>query len=278
MHAPIHHSTVTGSPWPGVTAAQISSGRHYGRHAHEFFGFGVLEQGAQRSCSGRATVDAHAGDILTHNPGEVHDGRPLACDARHWRMVYLEPSVMADLAREASGHAQDIALVRPVLNDAPLRVAVQRLHARLQQWQRQAGATEALACDEALVQAVHRLLARHATAVPVRTAAPAPMERVRQRLADDQLAAPTLAELAQLAGLSRYQLLRRFAATYGVPPHAWLLQRRAERARTLIRAGTPIAQAAALTAFADQSHLTRVFTRHFGFTPGAWQRACGPLQ
>ena len=32
-------------------------------------------------------------------------------------------------------------------------------------------------------------------------------------------------------------------------------------------------QAAAESGFADQSHMTRAFTRHLGFTPGAWQRA-----
>jgi AraC-like DNA-binding protein len=28
-----------------------------------------------------------------------------------------------------------------------------------------------------------------------------------------------------------------------------------------------------MAGFADQSHLTRVFARQFGFTPGAWRRA-----
>jgi AraC-like DNA-binding protein len=78
-----------------------------------------------------------------------------------------------------------------------------------------------------------------------------------------------------LAGAgSRFQLLRQFRSKYGVTPHAWLLQQRAERARALIRQRTPLADAAALSGFADQSHMTRVFVRQFGFTPGAWQRAC----
>jgi AraC-like DNA-binding protein len=76
-----------------------------------------------------------------------------------------------------------------------------------------------------------------------------------------------------MAGLGKFQLLRRFQKAYGVPPHAWLLLQRAERARALIRRGTSLADTAAASGFADQSHMTRIFTRHFGFTPGAWQRA-----
>src|SRR5438034_1256745 len=99
------------------------------------------------------------------------------------------------------------------------------------------------------------------------------VRQVRERLADDAGRVPSLADLARLTGLSRYQVLRRFERAYGLPPHAWLLRRRAERARVLIRDGCTLAAAAAATGFADQSHMTRVFARQFGFTPGAWRRA-----
>ena len=58
-----------------------------------------------------------------------------------------------------------------------------------------------------------------------------------------------------------------------LPPHSWLLHQRAERARSLIREGLSLVQAAAACGFADQSHMTRLFVRQFGFTPGAWQKA-----
>ena len=99
------------------------------------------------------------------------------------------------------------------------------------------------------------------------------LQHIRERLADDSARCPSLADLARLTGLSRYQVLRRFERAYGLPPHAWLLRRRAERARVLIRDGCTLAVAAVETGFADQSHMTRVFARQFGFTPGAWRRA-----
>jgi len=106
--------------------------------------------------------------------------------------------------------------------------------------------------------------------------ASAQMKQVRDRLADDPLEPPSLTNLAVMVGLSKFQVLRRFEQAYGVTPHAWLLQQRAERARGLIHGGASLAQVAADCGFADQSHMTRIFTRHFGFTPGAWQRAAVP--
>ena len=270
---PLHRCEVLASPWPGVHAAVIRSGRHYGRHSHGTFGFGVVDHGAHRSSSGRGTVDAYAGQVVTTNPGEVHDGRPLGAPSRTWGTVYLEPGVLAAMLPEPP--AADVAIARPVLVDTGLQRSTRRLLQVLRQWQH--GQADVLACEEALVHACGLLLARHATRVTPAGGAP-DLAPVRQRLADELLAPPSLAELAAQAGISRFQLLRRFAAAYGCTPHAFLLQQRAERVRGLVRAGSGLAAAAAAAGFSDQSHMTRVFTRQFGFTPGAWQRAAGRLQ
>jgi AraC-like DNA-binding protein len=243
-----------------VYGTHILSGQHFGRHSHGTFGFGVMEQGAHRSASGRGTVDAYAGDVITTNPAEVHDGRPQGGPARRWRILSIEKELMWSIA--GSHHE----FTRPVIHDPQLARVLRGLFRRIER------GTDALACEEALVKACMLLMTRHGTAPALREA-PAVMHMVRERLAEELLDPPSLAELAAMTGLSRYQVLRRFERTYGVPPHAWLMQQRAERARKLIREGFALRDAAAASGFADQSHMTRLFARHFGFTPGAWRRA-----
>jgi AraC family transcriptional regulator len=56
-------------------------------------------------------------------------------------------------------------------------------------------------------------------------------------------------------------------------PYQWLLQRRVDKAKQLMRnAGVPLSEVAVSCGFADQSHFTRVFTRSVGVSPGQWQR------
>lgn len=270
-----HRCQLSPTPWPGVHGTRIHSDRHYGRHWHATLGIGWIEHGAQRSASGRGPVEAQAGDLISSNPGEVHDGHPIGGSPRRWQMLYFEPAVAAGwLDRPRPG---DVDIGRPVFQDPTLRAALQRLFTRLAHW-RDAGAERgaALACEEALTL-VAAGLARHAGTPlrpdPAADVSTGPLARVRERLADDLLHAPTLAELAALMDCSRFQLLRRFQQAHGLPPHAWLLQQRLERARQLIRTGSGLAQAAADSGFADQSHLTRHFTRQFGYTPGAWRTA-----
>jgi AraC-like DNA-binding protein len=269
---PDHRSEVFATPWRGVYGTCIDSARHYGRHWHATHGVGVVERGAQRSASGRGMVEAQAGDLITTNPGEVHDGRPVGGASRRWRMVYFEPGVMAAMAGDASA-AIDVEITQPVIRDAALSQALRQLFARLDAWGAESSmrGIDALACEESLVDVCALLVDHHSTSAPLHEAA-ADVKRVRDRLADELLEPPSLDELATMVGLSKYQVLRRFEKTYGVPPHAWLLQQRAERARALIRHGESLVDAASASGFADQSHMTRVFTRQFGFTPGAWQR------
>lgn len=254
------------APWAGAHGTRLASAQHFGRHWHDSFGLGLVEQGAQRSASGRGDVEAFAGDLITSNPGEVHDGRPLGGTARQWRMLYLPPT----LVQGERGVLPE--LVRPVIRDAPLRGALLRLFHRLDAWQAAVSPVAALGCDEALADTLGLLLDHHATCSTERPA-DAALQRVREELADAAGAPPTLAELAAGVGLSRYQLVRRFHRQFGMTPFAWLLWQRAELARQLIAQGRPLAQAAADAGFADQSHLTRTFSRHFGYTPGAWQAA-----
>jgi AraC-like DNA-binding protein len=271
-----HRAQVFGSPWAGVYCTHLDSGRHFGRHWHAVYGVGLLEDGAQRSASGRGTVEAFAGDLITTNPGEVHDGQPLGGPSRRWRMVYIEPAVMASTVADHPHalHLPTMELHRPVFHDAALRHALIRLLAQVERWDAGLHATTAdvLACEEALVAVCGGLQARQAAATPV-LAVDAGVRHVRECLADDPLQPPTLTELAVLAGVSKFQLLRRFEKSYGLTPFAWLLQQRTELARGRIRAGASLADAAAASGFADQSHMTRIFTRQFGFTPGALQQA-----
>jgi AraC family transcriptional regulator len=107
----------------------------------------------------------------------------------------------------------------------------------------------------------------------VRLLSPLEEHRVTSRLLDDLAGDTSLSELAALCGRSRSQFIRAFKQSTGMPPHRWLLMHRVEQAKTLLRmTNTPIGEIALACGFFDQSHLTRVFSKAFDITPGAWRR------
>jgi AraC-like DNA-binding protein len=82
-----------------------------------------------------------------------------------------------------------------------------------------------------------------------------------------------LAAIAQECQLSLSHFSRAFRESIGVAPHRWLLNRRVELAKDLLRdRASSLSEIALRCGFADQSHFTRVFTRRVGVSPGAWRR------
>lgn len=268
-----HRCEVAASPVPGVFVTTTDSDRAFPRHWHGSFGLGLIDHGAQRSASSRGQVEAFAGNCITHNPGEVHDGEAIGDIGRRWRMFHIEPEAMAALLGRAN--ADSVEWHEPVLDHHALRTTLCKAFAAADpsiSGQRYGAALGQGLLEEALLLAVSEV-----TIATAKARAPGRGEirlaLAMERLCDDVGQAPTLDELAVLAETSRFTLVRRFRQRFGLPPMAWLQQLRLQRARERIAAGWPLAETALACGFSDQSHLTRLFSRHYGYTPGAWRRA-----
>jgi AraC family transcriptional regulator len=84
----------------------------------------------------------------------------------------------------------------------------------------------------------------------------------------------SLFRIAEVAGLSPYHFARSFRADMGDTPHHYVLCRRIDRARQLLReTSMPLAEVALACGFASQPHLNAVFRRELGMTPGALRTA-----
>jgi AraC-like DNA-binding protein len=255
----------------GIEAVEADTTFAFGRHTHEQFGVGLIERGAQKSASGRGLVEASAGDVITVNPGEVHDGAPIGDGGRSWRMLYLDPAIVAELALDITEGRKGAAceFSQPKVRDS-------RIAAQFAQLFRAVTGNVAdlhgVKADETLLLVLAALLE---PASATQRSIPARIASARALIDDDPMGMVTLSALADEAGLSRYQFLRAFAKATGLTPHAYILQRRIHYARQLIRHGARLAEAAAQSGFADQSHMQRLFVRSFGMTPGAYAAGVG---
>jgi AraC-like DNA-binding protein len=253
---------------PGIEAMSLVSDHVFPRHSHDHFGVGVIAFGAHRSWSGVGQVEAGSGDAIMVNPGEMHDGMPMDRRVRGWRMLYLDPALLArETADETTGQ---IEIMRPAARDPVLAERFGRLFAHVTDPQ-----PDPLALEEALLGALRQVLNRHTVHGPAPRGPSPSVAKALRRLDDAPEVLVSLAELAALSGVSRFQLLRAFAREVGVTPHAYLMQRRVRLARRLLAAGRTLVQTAGESGFADQSHMTRAFVRQLGVTPGRYRAALG---
>ncbi len=200
-------------------------------------------------------------------PGEVYVDE-YACCCTGFQMVFIEPPLLFATARELGlSRAPRFHAARS--GDAGLLAGVTGLCTAVEQ---RAPAAEQQSRLAACVRSMLDLMSEpHSPAHGVRH----PVIRARDHLRRRFQETVTLDELAEVARLSRYHLLRSFAAHVGVPPHVYQIRLRIERAMALLRSGLPASTVAGLAGFADQSHLTRHFRRLLGVTPAKYARAAG---
>lgn len=244
---------------------------HYAIEPRGEYVFGIVSGQPMRSRRGRERRLVQPGQLVAWDPSQAHAG--WAAAGRPWtsRLMVVEVADLATLAGDQeSDPLADVAFPEPVLSDPQLAASFLRLHIALD-----TRATR-LERDERLAQWLCTLIER-ASAVRVTRPALTARDDRGLRLALDYLGDRPernvgLDELAAAAGIGKFRLIRLFRERTGLPPHALQVAHRVRAARRLLEAGHTIAETAAATGFADQSHLHRHFRRSLGFTPGEYQR------
>lgn len=80
-------------------------------------------------------------------------------------------------------------------------------------------------------------------------------------------------QLAEMVNMSHTNFRRRFSSTFGISPGRYITVVRINAARRLLETTDKlVADIAAETGFWDQSHLTKLFKRERGMTPGEYRR------
>ncbi|WP_207926763.1 helix-turn-helix domain-containing protein [Actinocrispum wychmicini] len=248
-----------GVPLDMMTARFVH--HRFAPHTHEEYSIGVCFEGVEVIDYRGTRHHAGPGSVVVVEPNEVHTGSAAGPTGFAYRVLY---PLWSMLSVDDPPHFRDL-----VFDDPELAADATRTHLLLSQWR------DPLEAESRLQWLLAKLVHRHAVNPPrlVRTAGDAVARAAMDRLAGNILNPPSLQQIAADLGLSRFQLLRAFRETIGMPPYAWLSQYRVGRARLLLADGYRPAQAATMTGFADQAHLTRWFRRVVGVTPGAFRNS-----
>lgn len=242
------------------------------KHSHDSYAVGLIERGASTFYyrGGYRRIDA--GQIALIPPDEVHSCNPE--DGRSWRyrMWYIDPVRLHNLAEEVAGAGARPSFRSPVADDRIVAGRLLHFSSLLQD-----GSSDAGEREEAMYAALSSLLIRLGECRPPTDTArqPAAVVLAEEYLRTNIEETVSLETLAKLTGLSPWHFLRLFRAAKGLPPHAFQTQLRIDRAKQLLRGGEELADVAYRTGFSDQCHFSRKFRQFTGATPGQYRAAQG---
>jgi AraC-like DNA-binding protein len=205
--------------------------------------------------------------LMLMEPGEIHRNTkpPPPCN---FEVVMIDPQFVDKIALETGMNSRP-RLRRASTSDPALYRAFARFHAAMAE-----GSTY-LHLQSLLAHSIGLLLAGHTekSLRSPRRPSPTQLSRARDYIHQYHAERISLERLADIAGLSRFHFLRSFTEEFGLPPHAYQVKLRVEKARHLLKAGVPIK--AIEVGFSDQSHLTRHFKKVHGVTPARYASMVG---
>ncbi len=256
-----------GRPAGGVErlAARFQE-RRFALHRHDSYAIGITTAGVQAFHYRGVQRHCLPGEAHLLFPDELHDGTAAEGNSFAYRILYLDPGQL----QQALGGRPLPFVADPVVRDpallATLAAALEEVEAPLTTQQ----ASEILVALADLLQRLAGSPAPRRGSLPM-----AALMRVREAIAADPTTRLSAADLERLAGLDRWSLARQFRTAFGTSPSRFRTMRQLALARSLMAEGEPLARVAAGAGFADQSHMTRLFKRSYGLTPGQWLTALG---
>lgn len=233
---------------------------------------------------GAPSVRRRVGDAWVHEQLQPGDVSVLTRAAEsHWIWssavevvhVYLTQDELAQTCRQMYEHdVHDVELRDELKADDP---AIHRTAMQLANEATQGAQGSKLLIDSLSTQLCVHILRRHAQVLFREPGGNDGLTLAQERAVRDYVhehlhKTISLRDLADTVTLSRFHFARRFRASTGTSPHEFVLQQRVQRAKTMLtRTSTPLADVAQRCGFADQSHLTNVFKKRVGTTPGKFR-------
>lgn len=243
----------------------------YGRHAHEEFSFGVTLSGRQDFFAAGENHKSHPGNVITFNPGEVHDGHSGGEDVLHYKMLYIHPEKLAPMLESVGvKNGKHFRLQKEtVQQDEIFRRHILHLSNLIENV-----STLAMEYESALFEFAGYLAKKQGIFIEqADSRQDVLLERARDYLHAHVVEEVSLDALSKEVHMSKFHFLRRFKDYFGMTPHQYWLNYRINRVRESLAIGMSLADVVYTFGFNDLSHLNRRFKPAFGMTPYQYQRA-----
>lgn len=253
----------------GVVVVKVRRSSHLWNVHHETYTTSAILAGTgEWSIRGRRYW-CPPGALGFQEPGDFHQNHLYHEGTLTFDACLIPPSVLEEAASEAGVRKGDLHFRSNQVVDPDFSATFGRFHKSLSRpstdLERQSGFAQ---CLELMLG---RAMEGRRDPGPGRGESSA-CDRVRRYILDNCDRNLRLEELAAVARLPKFTLLRAFAAEYGVPPHAYHVSVRVSRATALLMEGLHPAEAAATVGFFDQSRFSYYFRRTWATTPGKFLR------
>ncbi len=237
-------------------------------HFHDTYSIGLVKEGYVRGCiyttGGYQEFFGSPGDIIIVHPYEVSNSLTIKGSIQ---MLALYPSIdfIDDAVNERHSKDEYIHFDHPIISSSEVR------NKEIQESLVKSYKGDNFRLSEELVSIVMNTFRKQSfnkKSIYEPSLTSSAIERACKYMGERYADPISIEDVSRHAGMSTFHFIRRFKSLMGLTPIAYLRQIRLARARVLLVNGMDIAGAACEAGFYDQAHMTHLFRKNLGFTPG----------
>jgi len=242
------------------------------KHFHDEFLIQIISRGRNIFfCNGHEYV-GRPGDVVLINPGEIHNGTCVPNEPLEYKVFYIENEKLNSiLASKKLGVTVPFLFGQTLVKDAFLFHKINRYFDRL--------SGNIYDPDELFtnyLEILLRIAGKYISGkfpdadefVYHKEIMQFVKEYIHNHLDDDL----SLNHLSKLFAISPFHFLRLFTKYTGLTPHQYILVRKIEKAKSLLRKRNSVVDVAFSLGFSDHGNFTKSFKKMSGLTPTQFQR------
>jgi AraC-like DNA-binding protein len=233
-------------------------------HVHDVATVLIVVEGAVELGVGTERFIAQKGQLALIGANQVHSARPATPRGWEMRSLHLPTTQISDATNIPMDQCARMHFDKPLHSVSSISLMFLDLHRCTER--------RNTSCRDlqSFVKHLYSNIEMFAPRILVEDHVNGRIAKARRIIADTVAENIQLNEIAEEIGMSVFSLIRQFEKAFGISPHAWRIQARANEAARLLRAKAHAADAAVICGFADQSHMNRTFKKVFGITPGQY--------
>ncbi len=240
----------------------------YGKHTHEEFSVGSVDNGCSNYFNSNVEIKIKTGSLVIVNPQEVHACNPVPNTDWSYKMLYVCPKWL--------GYIQSMLVENHQAEDFIPFASTHTNSPRLyRQFQSLASSiinnVDDIALEEQSISFFSDLYLMSNGCEFNKSVPKENIVKAHSFIYDNFKNNISVKDIALQSGLSEYHLIHAFRNSFGITPHAMQISMRINEAKLLLKRGQNIASVASELGFTDQSHFHRSFKKLVAATPAEYK-------
>lgn len=243
---------------------------NYSKHSHETFALSIIEEGEiEIQFHSQEKLYLHANKIVVFNPNQVHITKSAIKENLNYYTLHVDTKYCKNKQTNIFGKSDSFIDVENIIDDKVL-------------YQRLLGVFEDIILNkqniksEQLAILVDEILEKYTKSNSIEVINEEEnklLSNIEQYIIQNIKNPITLEDIALNVRYNESYITRVFKKKYGLTPHAFLVNKRIEKARNkmLNNKEISLAQLSSEVGFYDQSHFSKVFKRVFAISPNKYR-------